>query len=147
MSKILLVAEKPAAGRDFAAALTGGSFNGQGPHRGKMADGTELDGDVVALPTTTTLHRPVKGQEKIELIDVLEDQEVAAPDAQLIQDDSIQHALRRLKPKERKIINMAFGLAGETELEPAAIADRMDMSTYGVQLLIKRAVEKMAGRV
>ena len=42
MSKILLVAEKPAAGRDFAAALTGGHFNGQGPHRGKMADGTEL---------------------------------------------------------------------------------------------------------
>jgi RNA polymerase primary sigma factor len=112
-----------------------------------MADGTELDGDVVALPTTTTLHRPVKGQEKIELIDVLEDQEVAAPDAQLIQDDSILNALRRLKPKERKIINMAFGLDGETELEPAAIADRMDMSTYGVQLLIKRAVEKMAGRV
>ena len=42
MSKILLVAEKPAAGRDFAAALTGGHFNGQGPHRGRMADGTEL---------------------------------------------------------------------------------------------------------
>ncbi len=42
MPKILLVAEKPAAGRDFAAALTGGHFAGQGPHRGKMADGTEL---------------------------------------------------------------------------------------------------------
>ncbi|MSU48844.1 MAG: hypothetical protein EXS37_07125 [Opitutus sp.] len=42
MPKILLVAEKPAAGRDFAAALTGGSFSGQGPHRGTMADGTEL---------------------------------------------------------------------------------------------------------
>ena len=42
MPKILLVAEKPAAGRDFAAALTGGNFNGQGPHRGTMADGTEL---------------------------------------------------------------------------------------------------------
>jgi DNA topoisomerase III len=42
MPKILLVAEKPAAGRDFAAALTGGHFTGQGPHRGRMADGTEL---------------------------------------------------------------------------------------------------------
>ena len=42
MPKILLVAEKPAAGRDFAAALTGGHFSGQGPHRGTMADGTEL---------------------------------------------------------------------------------------------------------
>ncbi len=42
MRKILLVAEKPAAGRDFAAALTGGSFSGQGPHRGTMADGAEL---------------------------------------------------------------------------------------------------------
>ena len=42
MPKILLVAEKPAAGRDFAAALTGGHFSGQGPHRGLMADGTEL---------------------------------------------------------------------------------------------------------
>ena len=42
MPKILLVAEKPAAGRDFAAALTGGHFTGQGPHRGLMADGTEL---------------------------------------------------------------------------------------------------------
>jgi DNA topoisomerase-3 len=42
MPKILLVAEKPAAGRDFAAALTGGHFAGQGPHRGKMADGAEL---------------------------------------------------------------------------------------------------------
>ena len=42
MPKILLVAEKPAAGRDFAAALTGGHFTGQGPHRGKMDDGTEL---------------------------------------------------------------------------------------------------------
>jgi len=42
MPKILLVAEKPAAGRDFAAALTGGTFIGQGPHRGTMADGTEL---------------------------------------------------------------------------------------------------------
>jgi DNA topoisomerase-3 len=42
MSRILLVAEKPAAGRDFAAALLGGHFSGQGPHRGTMADGTEL---------------------------------------------------------------------------------------------------------
>ena len=42
MPRILLVAEKPAAGRDFAAALTGGTFSGQGPHRGTMADGTEL---------------------------------------------------------------------------------------------------------
>ena len=42
MPKILLVAEKPAAGRDFVAALTGGHFSGQGPHRGRMADGTEL---------------------------------------------------------------------------------------------------------
>ena len=42
MPKILLVAEKPAAGRDFAAALTGGHFTGQGPHRGTMTDGTEL---------------------------------------------------------------------------------------------------------
>jgi len=42
MPKILLVAEKPAAARDFAAALTGGSFGGQGPHRGTMPDGTEL---------------------------------------------------------------------------------------------------------
>lgn len=42
MPKILLVAEKPAAARDFAAALTGGVFGGQGPHRGKMPDGTEL---------------------------------------------------------------------------------------------------------
>ena len=42
MPKILLVAEKPAAGRDFAAALTGGHFTGQGPHRGRMADGAEL---------------------------------------------------------------------------------------------------------
>jgi DNA topoisomerase-3 len=42
MPKILLVAEKPAAGRDFAAALTGGHFSGQGPHRGTLADGTEL---------------------------------------------------------------------------------------------------------
>ena len=42
MPKILLVAEKPAAARDFAAALTGGTFGGQGPHRGRMADGTEL---------------------------------------------------------------------------------------------------------
>lgn len=42
MPKILLVAEKPAAARDFAAALVGGHFGGQGPHRGTMADGTEL---------------------------------------------------------------------------------------------------------
>jgi DNA topoisomerase-3 len=42
MPKILLVAEKPAAARDFAAALTGGHFTGQGPHRGKIADGAEL---------------------------------------------------------------------------------------------------------
>ncbi len=42
MSRILLVAEKPSAARDFAAALTGGSFSGQGPHRGTMPDGTEL---------------------------------------------------------------------------------------------------------
>ena len=42
MPKILLVAEKPSAGRDFAAALTGGHFTGPGPHRGKLADGTEL---------------------------------------------------------------------------------------------------------
>lgn len=42
MPKILLVAEKPAAARDFAAALTGGHFSGQGPHRGTMTDGTEL---------------------------------------------------------------------------------------------------------
>ena len=42
MPKILLVAEKPAAARDFAAALTGGHFSGQGPHRGTMSDGTEL---------------------------------------------------------------------------------------------------------
>ncbi len=42
MPKILLVAEKPAAARDFAAALVGGSFGGQGPHRGTLADGTAL---------------------------------------------------------------------------------------------------------
>ncbi len=42
MPRILLVAEKPSAARDFAAALTGGNFGGQGPHRGTMPDGTEL---------------------------------------------------------------------------------------------------------
>ena len=42
MPKILLVAEKPAAARDFAAALTGGHFTGQGPHRGALPDGSAL---------------------------------------------------------------------------------------------------------
>lgn len=42
MPKILLVAEKPAAARDFAAALTGGHFTGQGPHRGALSDGSAL---------------------------------------------------------------------------------------------------------
>lgn len=40
MGKVLLIAEKPDAGRSIAAALLGRTFSGAGPHTGQLADGT-----------------------------------------------------------------------------------------------------------
>jgi len=42
MPKVLLVAEKPDAGREIAAALTGKKFTGKGPHHGVTKDGIEV---------------------------------------------------------------------------------------------------------
>lgn len=112
-----------------------------------MMDGTELDPDVASIPQTVGLNKPIGGDEKGELIDLIEDHEVESPDYQITKDNAIENALRGLKPKERKVINMTFGLNGEPELDYNAIADRLGMTPWGVQLLIKRAIAKMSGRV
>lgn len=112
-----------------------------------MMDGTELDPDVASIPQTVGLNKPIGGNEKGELIDLIEDHEVESPDYQITKDNAIENALRGLKPKERKVINMTFGLNGEPELDYNAIADRLGMTPWGVQLLIKRAIAKMSGSV
>lgn len=112
-----------------------------------MMDGTELDPDVASIPQTIGLNKPIGGNEKGELIDLIEDHEVESPDYQITKDSAIENALRGLKPKERKVINMTFGLNGEPELDYNAIADRLGMTPWGVQLLIKRAIAKMSGSV
>lgn len=112
-----------------------------------MMDGTELDPDVASIPQTVGLNKPIGGDEKGELIDLIEDHEVESPDYQITKDNAIENALRGLKPKERKVINMTFGLNGEPELDYNAIADRLGMTPWGVQLLIKRAIAKMSGSV
>lgn len=112
-----------------------------------MMDGTELDPDVASIPQTVGLNKPIGENEKGELIDLIEDHEVESPDYQITKDNAIENALRGLKPKERKVINMTFGLNGEPELDYNAIADRLGMTPWGVQLLIKRAIAKMSGSV
>lgn len=112
-----------------------------------MAEGIELDPEVASLPQTIGLNKPIGGESKGELIDVIEDHEVESPDYQITKDDAIQNALRKLKPKERKVINMTFGLNGEPELGYNEIADRLGMTPWGVQLLIKRSIAKMSGSV
>ena len=65
-------------------------------------------------------------------------------DYQVTKNDAIEKAMRVLKPKEKKVVNMTFGLDGEPELDLHAIADRMEMTYWGVSLLLKRAIEKMS---
>ena len=108
-----------------------------------MADGVELDPDVASLPHTVGLNKPITSDGN-ELIDVIEDHEVEAPDYQVTKNDAIEKAMRVLKPKEKKVVNMTFGLDGEPELDLHAIADRMEMTYWGVSLLLKRAIEKMS---
>lgn len=70
-----------------------------------------------------------------------------APADQLVKDliitEEIQGLLGRLTQLESQVLILTFGLCGQTEQTPAAIADSIGMSIPSVHYIRKRALEKL----
>lgn len=81
----------------------------------------------------------------IQLIDIVKDESIGILDS-LIKDESINKlnkALKCLSPREMEIINLRYGLNGNTSLTQKEIANNMKISRSYVSRIEKRALMKL----
>ena len=124
---------------------------GRDPTDEELAQGAELTVEEVkeareAPRTVTSLERPVGEDDGSELGDLLPsggptpDEEV---DVSLRQ-DALRSAVGRLPERERRVIEMRFGIEGEEPTPLRETGRRLGMSSEGVRKLESKALSRLA---
>lgn len=94
---------------------------------------------------TTSLNRLVIEEGRDELIELLEDQG-ATPFERLLQSegsDELKLMMTQLKPQQREVLNLRFGLVDGRELTFSEIGSRLNVTKQRVQHVYKKALFKL----
>jgi RNA polymerase primary sigma factor len=94
---------------------------------------------------TLSLQAPI-GEEESHLGDLLEDKEIASPDAAVLSEDimtRVRQALTALSDKEREILHLRFGIGADHEHTLQEIADRLSLSRERIRQIEAQALRKL----
>jgi RNA polymerase primary sigma factor len=133
------------AERDLATRL------GRDPTDEEVAAAAELDLEDVLQTrelarTITSLERPVGDEGDTELGDLLPSSE-RGPDEEVhigLQEQSLRAAVERLPERERKVIEMRYGIAGGEPTPLSEAGRELDISPQAVRRLELKALERLA---
>jgi|YelNatPaOPRAMG01_1025707.scaffolds.fasta_scaffold10080_7 RNA polymerase primary sigma factor len=96
--------------------------------------------------TTLSLETPVGEEDEGELKDVLEDEKVVSPDSgfsRLIDKQRIATLLEMMSPREKKILDMRFGITDGKIHTLAQIAKKFGISRERVRQIEEQALKKL----
>jgi RNA polymerase primary sigma factor len=94
---------------------------------------------------TLSLQAPI-GEEESQLGDLLEDKEIARPDAAVLSEDTmtrVRQALTALSDKEREILHLRFGIGTDHEHTLQEIATRLSLSRERIRQIEAHALRKL----
>lgn len=98
----------------------------------------------VARPTVS-LDQQVGKSQDTDLIELLEDDGASPSDyvnQRLLRQD-IQDAMSALKPRAQEVLELRFGLGGESPMTLAAVGDRLDISRERVRQIQRQAINHL----
>ncbi len=127
---------------------------GREPSMEEVAEKMEMTAFEVAdvLKTSArhlSLDEPFKEDEGNSLLDVLESDRYAPPDAKLMQESlqvEIDKVLATLKPREAEIIRLYFGLDGDRPLTLEEIGEHFQLTRERVRQIKEKALRRMRHR-
>jgi len=98
------------------------------------------------ITTPASLSAPVSGNGTVELIDLLEDESVAAPSGgveEIMQHERIEELLDILTDREREVISLRFGLKDGVRHTLREIAGKFKLTRERVRQIESRAIDKL----
>jgi RNA polymerase primary sigma factor len=107
---------------------------------GKME---ELSGEMANLPNTTDLHKVIG--EDSSLLDIVQNVNALAPDAQIEYETTVNYLLSKLDERSAKVIKLLYGIDGE-QLDIKEIAVKFDLHRETIWQIKTRAIEKLTRR-
>jgi RNA polymerase sigma factor (sigma-70 family) len=103
----------------------------------------ELSGEMANLPNTTDLHKVIG--EDSSLLDIVQNVNALAPDAQIEYDYTVKYLLSKLDERSAKIIKLLFGIGGK-EHDIKEVAEELDIHKETVRQIKIKALEKLERR-
>jgi RNA polymerase primary sigma factor len=104
---------------------------------------------VAAVPgRTLSLQAPIGEEKESQLGDLLEDREIAGPDAGILSEDTIigvRQALTALSDQEREILYLRFGIGTDHEHTLQEIGTQLSLSRERIRQIEARALRKLGG--
>jgi RNA polymerase primary sigma factor len=103
---------------------------------------------VEAPSRTVSLQAPIGEEKESQLGDLLEDQEIAGPDAAVLSEDTVarvRQALTALSDQEREILYLRFGIGTDHERTLQEIGTRLSLSRERVRQIEAGALRKLGG--
>ena len=95
---------------------------------------------------TTSLETPVGDEEDAELGDFIENQSIPDPAdvvSAIIARESLQRVLRNMDERERKVVELRFGLKGEHPRTLAEVSSRFNVSRERIRQIEAKALEQI----
>jgi len=89
---------------------------------------------------------PLGEEEDFALADMLQDQGAKEPDEPLMNEalhNELERLMKALSPRERNILNMYFGMNGETRMTLAEIGDRLGLTRERIRQIKERGLRKL----
>ena len=127
---------------------------GRKPTREELAEATELsllhvDEALDAVEANVSLNRPIGSEEDGELADLFHDPAADSPEEEAVDSlrrSEVRRAIASLSERERRIIELRFGVGGEpVALE--AIGKELGITRERVRQLEREALEKLEGEL
>jgi len=93
-----------------------------------------------------SLDTPIGHDGESRLGDILEDEQQTSPFQDIVQQDlreDVQRALKRLKPMERKVLEMRYGLNGHPDQTLRQVGDHFNLTRERIRQIEKDALRKL----
>lgn len=101
---------------------------------------------LIASTHNVSLDAPCRDDENLNLLNLLESDQHASPDASLLeesQQDEIERLISALTPREAEIVSMYFGLDGGTPLTLEQIGERLQLTRERVRQIKEQALRRL----
>jgi RNA polymerase primary sigma factor len=101
---------------------------------------------LMASTHDVSLDAPCRDDENLSLLNLLESDQHASPDASLLEEsqhDEIGRLISALTPREAEVVGMYFGLDGNTPLTLEQIGERLQLTRERVRQIKEQALRRL----